>query len=200
MLATGTALAQALPMAASPLLTRLYTPADFGMLAVFLAVVSSLAPASCGKYEVALVVPGADEEGRRLLRVAVRWCLGASLALLAFLMVGQQALLAAIEGPSLSGWILLGPLALLSMSILSIAQFLANRLADYGLMARGKLVQAVSGVVLQLGLGLAAAGFLGLLAGHLVGLVGGAVFLATWDIPPPVVKTEKVIPDERFPR
>ena len=31
-------------------------------------------------------------------------------------------------------------------------------------------------------------------------LVGGAVFLVTWDIPPPVVKTEKVIPDERFPR
>ena len=31
-------------------------------------------------------------------------------------------------------------------------------------------------------------------------LVGGAVFLATWDIPPPVANTEKVIPDERFPR
>lgn len=31
-------------------------------------------------------------------------------------------------------------------------------------------------------------------------LVGGAVFLAMWDIPPPVAKIEKVIPDERFPR
>ena len=31
-------------------------------------------------------------------------------------------------------------------------------------------------------------------------IVGGAVFLAMWDIPPPVAKTEKVIPDERFPR
>ncbi len=31
-------------------------------------------------------------------------------------------------------------------------------------------------------------------------IVGGAVFLATWDIPPPVAKTEKVSPDERFPR
>lgn len=31
-------------------------------------------------------------------------------------------------------------------------------------------------------------------------LVGGAVFLAMWDIPSPVAKTEKVIPDERFPR
>ena len=31
-------------------------------------------------------------------------------------------------------------------------------------------------------------------------IVGGAVFLVTWDIPPLVAKIEKVIPDERFPR
>ena len=31
-------------------------------------------------------------------------------------------------------------------------------------------------------------------------LAGGAVFLATWDIPPPVQKVERVLPDDRFPR
>ena len=31
-------------------------------------------------------------------------------------------------------------------------------------------------------------------------LVGGAVFLATWDIPAPTAKIEKVLTDERFPR
>lgn len=34
----------------------------------------------------------------------------------------------------------------------------------------------------------------------LVILVGGAVFLATWDIPAPTQQVEKVLPDERFPR
>lgn len=28
----------------------------------------------------------------------------------------------------------------------------------------------------------------------------GAVFVATWDIPPPTKETRKVVPDERFPR
>jgi len=27
-----------------------------------------------------------------------------------------------------------------------------------------------------------------------------AVFIVTWDIPPPMQQVEKVIPDERFPR
>ncbi|MCW9001088.1 MAG: hypothetical protein OQJ87_00070 [Rhodospirillales bacterium] len=31
-------------------------------------------------------------------------------------------------------------------------------------------------------------------------LVGGAVFLSTWDIPAPVAPVEKVLPDDRFPR
>jgi len=43
------------------------------------------------------------------------------------------------------------------------------------------------------------------LAGLLVALVlvvviGGGVFLATFDLPPPSAKIEKVIPDERLPR
>ena len=31
-------------------------------------------------------------------------------------------------------------------------------------------------------------------------VVGGAIFLATWDIPAPVAAVEKVIPNDRFPR
>jgi hypothetical protein len=32
----------------------------------------------------------------------------------------------------------------------------------------------------------------------LVIIVGGAIFLATWDIPAPVASVEKVIPNDRF--
>ncbi|MBL6957640.1 MAG: hypothetical protein ISR52_01555 [Rhodospirillales bacterium] len=31
-------------------------------------------------------------------------------------------------------------------------------------------------------------------------LIGGSVFLATWDIPAPVADVKKVLPDDRFPR
>jgi len=31
-------------------------------------------------------------------------------------------------------------------------------------------------------------------------LVGGAVFLATWDIPAPSRQVEKTLPNDRFPR
>jgi hypothetical protein len=31
-------------------------------------------------------------------------------------------------------------------------------------------------------------------------VIGGGIFLATFDLPPPTAKVEKVIPDERLPR
>lgn len=31
-------------------------------------------------------------------------------------------------------------------------------------------------------------------------LVGGGIFLATWDIPPPAQTFERTLSDERFPR
>ena len=34
----------------------------------------------------------------------------------------------------------------------------------------------------------------------LVTLVGGGIFLATWEIPAPSATVEKTIPDDRFPR
>ncbi len=34
----------------------------------------------------------------------------------------------------------------------------------------------------------------------LVIIIGGSVFLATWDIPAPTADVKKVIPDDRFPR
>ena len=40
-----------------------------------------------------------------------------------------------------------------------------------------------------------------IIAAAVVVLLGaGAAFLATWDIPPPSAKVEKVIPDGRFSR
>ena len=33
----------------------------------------------------------------------------------------------------------------------------------------------------------------------LLAIVGGAIYLATWDIPPPLADVENVLPNSRFP-
>jgi len=56
-LTTGTALSQAIMLLALPLLTRLYTPEDFGALAEFTVVSTTLCTLACMGYEPAIVLP-----------------------------------------------------------------------------------------------------------------------------------------------
>lgn len=61
-LMTGTTIAQAIPIANTPILTRLYTLADFGLLALFVAVTSILGSIANGRYEMAIMLPKKDED------------------------------------------------------------------------------------------------------------------------------------------
>ncbi|QLK87927.1 hypothetical protein E3U36_07160 [Arsenophonus endosymbiont of Aphis craccivora] len=56
-LMTGTTIAQAIPIAISPLLTRIYTPKDFGVLALFISIIAILGSIANARYELAIMLP-----------------------------------------------------------------------------------------------------------------------------------------------
>lgn len=66
-LMTGTTIAQAIPIAISPILTRIYTPEDFGVFALFVSIVGIMAVVSTGKYEMSLILPKKDTFAYQLL-------------------------------------------------------------------------------------------------------------------------------------
>lgn len=66
-LVRGTTIAQALPILISPLLTRLYSPEDFGMLAIYISLLSILGVLATGKYELAIVLPEKEEDSIQLV-------------------------------------------------------------------------------------------------------------------------------------
>ena len=61
-LMTGTTIAQAIPIAISPILTRIYTPEDFGLFAIFIAITSIFGSMANGRYELAIMLPTKDED------------------------------------------------------------------------------------------------------------------------------------------
>ena len=56
-LAGSTAIGQALAVVVSPIITRIYEPADFGALAVYAAVLAILSVTVSWRYEVAIPLP-----------------------------------------------------------------------------------------------------------------------------------------------
>ena len=57
----GTAFAQAIAVLALPLLTRLYTPDDFSVLAVYAALLGIISVVACLRLEIAIPMPNIPE-------------------------------------------------------------------------------------------------------------------------------------------
>jgi O-antigen/teichoic acid export membrane protein len=176
-LASGTALAQAIPLVISPVLTRLYTPENFGMLAVFTAIVSSLSPAVCGKYEVAMVLPQSNSQGIELLGIALWFAFIMSSVFLLVVTFFSGSILSLLKAQNLSGWIYLTPIFLFLTGLMTAMTYFANRQQDYGMMARSKIVRAFSAALISIVLGMAGFGVSGLIFGVIVGLLFAVGYL-----------------------
>src|SRR5690606_37800482 len=67
LLAAGTAVAHVVGLAAAPLLTRLYTPTEFGLLAVFTSIVGIASVVVSLRLELAVPVPPAEEDAAQVV-------------------------------------------------------------------------------------------------------------------------------------
>lgn len=76
MLLSTSTLAQIISFGVYPLLTRLYTPEDFGVVNVLLSIVGLLAILSTGRYEPALVLERDDKSAKSLFQLIVLINLG----------------------------------------------------------------------------------------------------------------------------
>ena len=66
-LMTGTTISLAIPIAISPVLTRIYTPQDFGVFTLYMAITTIIAVLVTGRYELAIMLPKKDENAVDIL-------------------------------------------------------------------------------------------------------------------------------------
>ncbi|RQW26454.1 polysaccharide biosynthesis protein [Rhodobacteraceae bacterium CH30] len=181
-LAGGAAIAQFLPLAASPLLTRLYTPAEFGVLAIYVAWLSNLAVLMTGRYDMAIVLPDDEQRAANLMGLSLWLSLALSLLVLLAVLAGHHELSALAQAPALSDLLLWLPLSLLLAGGMQAWNSWNNRHQRYRANAGGRMALALGMTATQLGAGFAGLGALGLVLGQLVGQGASLVVQAWHDI------------------
>lgn len=70
-LVSGSAVAQIIPIAASPVIARLYSPEEFGLFGIYMSVVSILVIFSCLKYEAAIMLPKDKADAQSLFYLCI---------------------------------------------------------------------------------------------------------------------------------
>jgi len=90
-LMSGTVVAQGVMVLCAPLLTRLYTPTDFGVYALFGTVANMVAAVAAGRYELAIMLPRRERSAAHLALLTLMLSVAAAVVLLVAV-VGIQAM------------------------------------------------------------------------------------------------------------
>jgi O-antigen/teichoic acid export membrane protein len=173
LLSGGTVAAQVLAAVSAPVITRLFSPAEFGMLGAYTALLAVLSSGITFRYEWAIALAESELEAVNVFALAIGIATLNSAILLIAILALRPWLSSAIADCAL--WLPPGVLALAVYRTLSVW---AIRRHEYRALAETKITQTASMVGIQIGSGLLRVGAAGLLIGQIAGQAGGCGTLA----------------------
>lgn len=171
-LGAGTLVAQLIPVLASVVLARIYSADAYGDWGIFLSVVSLLAVAATGQYELAIVRPESEKDAEMVMRLCFLIVLSFFFLSFGGVLVGEVFHLPLIT--QLPGKYLL-PFFVLALGLLQIYTHYANRKERYKLIAISGVVRNALQAISRISLGLFHCLY-GLITGAFVGLLAAVSY------------------------
>jgi len=126
-LMTGTTIAQAIPIAISPILTRIYSPEDFGVFALYMSIVGTFAAMATLRYDTAIMLPKKDKDAINIVLLSVMISFFISLIVLLIIFLFNQQITNLLETPDISNWLYVVPLTVLLTGLYQSFNFWNNR-------------------------------------------------------------------------
>ncbi|PUB15872.1 lipopolysaccharide biosynthesis protein [Paenisporosarcina sp. OV554] len=172
-LMAGTALTNLIIVLTTPLLTRLYTPEEFGVYSVFLSLLFTGTILVSLRYETAIPLPEDEDEAFHLLVLSIilAFIVSALLCILFFFIPISKLL----NVPELETYMWMLSLSLLGIGIFQAFNSWALRDEQYMMISRAKMTMNSSQITSQLSLGLFQLGLPGLLIGEIIGRMTGSL-------------------------
>ena len=169
---------QGLLVASTPFLTRLYTPEDFGLFAVFGAFTSILVTMVALRYEYAIPLEQNERTALALVSATGLLSLAFSLLLCPVVLVWGPSLAQLLGLPALTPLLWLLPPCLLLWGLGSALGFWSVRQGTFRLNGASRIIHHGTQAGGQLGFGLMGTGSAGLVVGYALGYLARFVHLA----------------------
>lgn len=173
----GTALAHGITALALPVLSRLYSPAEFSALAVFTSLLSIISVAACLRFDVAVTIPHRDTDAANLLALALGCALVVSLLVAVPVLLVPERITGWLNQPMLRTFLWLLPGGVLLAASYSALQSWLVRKKSFSLIARSRIAQSAAAAGTQVSMGLAGVGAFGLLLGYVMNTGAACIML-----------------------
>lgn len=162
-------LAQAVTLVSIPILTRIYTPEEFGAVALFIGIANVFAVASNGQYDLAIVLPKRNGQAFHLLVGSIFIALFFSVLTLILVFVFFDKLTGIFDAIAYKRIIWFLPLVVFFVGSHKSITCWFNRSRSFRLIGINRLVQNAGQTGVRLGRGFFSNGHWGLVVGFVAG-------------------------------
>lgn len=177
-LAGGMLVAQAVHIISAPILTRVYSPESFGVLAQFLAIANIIGIIAGMRYETAIVLAKNNSDAKSLFALSI--IISAIMSIVLTIIITMQnsgRILSIIKNDLEYLWYFV-PIAILLFSIQNSMIMLAQRSNEFGKTSISNIIQSIIDNITKICLGLIVCyQYFGLVVGYVVGLCSSIIYL-----------------------
>lgn len=173
----GTAIAQIMMILASPILSRIYSPEDFGTFALYNSIVAVLLIVCTGRYDMGIVIAKYRKQALGLFYLSfiiLLLCTLSSGLLIIFL---QDVIAAQLKHPQLREVLLYIPITVFFLGAFQILTYWSNREKEFNAIALSKVIQNSVNICIAITLGFIFKYRFGLILGNLAGTIAAPLIL-----------------------
>ena len=159
------------------MLTRLYTPGDFGVLALYMSFASILAVFATGRYEMAIMLPKKDSDAVNVFSLSLIISMFVSIIVLLLVVFFHDTITLWSGNKRISPLLYFLPLSVLSLGAYKSLNYWFNRNNKFKNIAVSKVVATSSNSAISLASGVADNSGYGLIFGWILGQFSSMLFL-----------------------
>jgi O-antigen/teichoic acid export membrane protein len=177
LLLSATTIAQIIPIAIYPIVTRLYSPSELGILSVFLSITGILSILATGRYEFAILLPKEEKSALSLFTLAIIISCIFSFLILIIVVVFNSHLILWMHQPGMKYLLYTIPFFLLITGITQAVTYYLNRQKDYKGISTYSLNQSIVNSGSKIVFGFAGLTSVGLILSTFIGQISGTFAL-----------------------
>ena len=173
-LMTGTTIAQAIPFAFSPIITRIYSPEDFGIFALYFSILGLIGIIATARYEIAIVLPKTDEDAINILVLSLGITIFLTFVISLLIIFFKDSILNLFNAQDLGNLLYFVPLSLLLVGFYNSFNYWSNRKKRFNNISNSRIAQSTGTGFGQVGFGVS-----GIFGGMILGNIIGSIFSTT---------------------
>jgi O-antigen/teichoic acid export membrane protein len=166
-------LAQLIGVITLPIITRIYTPSEMGILTIYSSILSIAVIAATFRYEFTYILPEKEEKAANIFALCIMILSITSVAFSLIIILAGDVLVDFLGLGSLGNYYWLLIPGFVGAGFYSVLNYWAIRHRDYHRITYTRLNQSFGGAISKIILGLLSFGSIGLIFGHIISQVAG---------------------------